>query len=664
MLLFKDVASFYLASIFFLKFCSAAPNHDLTLLDRRDDSDATANVTVSNGTATSLEPVVPPEVDPEDLAILKLDTSVTLAWAGAVTAPGSRRRLKRDEGIFSEANFTFAYPTVPLDYSTYVSGITCSIGRLTATLSPSAYKLAKKQWKGAVPIIFVTAVDGCGDDNANDFFIAKSISFSDKDKTFAARGVSAGYRDVTKHFNLKWGNVGALNLKRSIDKRDMFEPHSLHRRISKSVPIAWDINLSDRTVLGTDPSAPWDEAALLYKWGKEGGQKDDSFSKGQVAKPRTPTNPNNPSHLNSSPKRSMEERNLDHGLAMYCVDCGFGGSATIWGEIEVTTKFFRPFVKKVETRFDATFTAGLNLGMQAFVKYEKKHQQDLARIPISGFTIPALASVGPFVSLSVEAKAGIKSTGSLLMGAEVQWDDIDAKIDLLSPRNSYANNIVPSFSTRAESSGQVNIEASLGMPLKLGVGISIMSGFWKAEAVIRDTPAASLGAGFTASADTTGTNINGGCYGVAWDINFGNTLQAVVAVDGFIPVEYDLIEPLGSEPIAEGCIAYKKPAPACSTLQVITNPTIPKGQTCKKTIVLGRVLSKYNIGQSTTVKDSAACAAKCLTEKKCVSFTLSKKKACQLHNTAVKSLQLMFLPDLPNIEMFDKQCFAYKQCPA
>lgn len=191
-------------------------------LETRDDS---SNST-TNGTKTSLEPIVPPSVDPEDLFVLSLATNVTLAWAGApdnssTDSSPQRRTLKRDGGILSQALMTFAFPTIPLDHSLFVTDVSCTKGSLTGTLSANAYGFAKKEWSGASDIVFVTSVDGCGLDNQNDFFHAKSLSFSDSDKSFTATGSSAAFTDVAEHLNLKWGNIGSTPAKRAIDKRDV-----------------------------------------------------------------------------------------------------------------------------------------------------------------------------------------------------------------------------------------------------------------------------------------------------------------------------------------------------------------------------------------------------------------------------------------------------------
>lgn len=218
----------FAAALLFGNPSSAAPHANearypsVPRLNNRDDS---FNST-TNDTKASLEPIVPPSVDQNDIFVLSLTTNVTLAWAGSASNSSSdsspqRRMLKRDGGILSQALMTFAYPTIPLDHSLYVSDVSCTKGSLTGTLSDNAYGFAKKEWTGATDIVFVTSVDGCGLDNQNDFFHATSVTFSDSNKSFTASGSSAALKDVALHLNLKWGDVGSTQVKRAVDKRDV-----------------------------------------------------------------------------------------------------------------------------------------------------------------------------------------------------------------------------------------------------------------------------------------------------------------------------------------------------------------------------------------------------------------------------------------------------------
>jgi hypothetical protein len=216
------------AAILFGNPSSAAPHVNearypsVPRLNARDDS---SNST-TNGTKTSLEPIVPPSVDQDDLFVLSLATNITLAWAGSPSNSSTdsspqRRMLKRDGAILSQAATTFAYPTIPLDHSSFVFDVSCTKGSLTATLSDNAYGFAKKEWTGAPNIVFVTSVDGCGLDNQNDFFHATSISFSDSNKSFTATGSSAAFKDVALDLNLQFGSAGTAPVKRAADKRDV-----------------------------------------------------------------------------------------------------------------------------------------------------------------------------------------------------------------------------------------------------------------------------------------------------------------------------------------------------------------------------------------------------------------------------------------------------------
>jgi hypothetical protein len=207
----------FLLILLFVFSAYAAPGADIPRFDRRDDADATA----SSDNSTTLEPVVPPAVDPKDFSIFELDTNVMLAWAGSPgSEPGSKRMRRRDDGVFSQANFTFQYPVVPLDHSKFVSTVTCTTGTLTGVISSTAaYNYAKSQWKDGKKILFITSADGCGEDHSNDLFLAKSITFADDTKTFTAKGDSTEYKEVYEHFSLKWGPLGTLNVRRALDKR-------------------------------------------------------------------------------------------------------------------------------------------------------------------------------------------------------------------------------------------------------------------------------------------------------------------------------------------------------------------------------------------------------------------------------------------------------------
>jgi hypothetical protein len=253
---------------------------------------------------------------------------------------------------------------------------------------------------------------------------------------------------------------------------------------------------------------------------------------------------------------TLSERELTYGLTLYCVECGFSGSASLAGKIDVG--FFE--IETAQVQFNMNFKAGLNLGLKAFVKYEKSWETDLVTLDLPAFSIPVILSVGPFIGLSVEAKMEIEATGTLLIGSSVEWENVDILIDLLDSDNSHSNGLTPVFKPRTEAAGELSMSASLGLPVSVGIALDVFL-FYEAKAGIKDTPSVVLEGGFSASAELNDdgeieTSIEGDCYGIAWNVHFENALDAFIDADGFDPLEFPLIEPLKSDPIAEGCIGY------------------------------------------------------------------------------------------------------------
>ncbi|KAH7151622.1 hypothetical protein DER46DRAFT_629357 [Fusarium sp. MPI-SDFR-AT-0072] len=523
MMLTKHLISFIVFPFFILR-VSAAPSHDLPILNRRDD----ANATSTSDNSTTLEPIIPPEVDPKDFSVFALDKQVTLAWAGTPDSePGSKRMRKRDNAIFSQANFTFRYPFIPLDHSIFVSSISWTKGALSGMISNSAaYNYAKTQWKGAGKIIFITSVDGCGEDHANDLFLSQSITFNDTTKTFTAKGSTTEYADVYERFKLDFGKIGTLN---------MFESHVLEKRVSKTWSYECSQYLNNEEILGTDEDSPWENAAKLIEWGYEGGEEDDSYAKGEVADPN--------GHHKRWENATLAERDFSYGLILYCVECGFGGG-----------------IKSAQIQFNAQFKAGLNLGLKAFVEYEKEWTYPVAEFSPCNFGIPLLCTVGPFIGPDVQAGMTIEATGNLLIGASVEWQNIDILIYLLDSSHSHSNGLTPALTHRTEATGELKMEASLGLPASVGVKLNVLAGLWSAKGGGVDMPSVVLEGSVEVSATVTDdgeilADFDGDCYGIAWNIHFENSLGAFVTI-GKSTTTIPLIDPLKSDPIAQGCIGY------------------------------------------------------------------------------------------------------------
>ncbi|KAL7757008.1 hypothetical protein ACKLNR_014001 [Fusarium oxysporum f. sp. zingiberi] len=154
----------------------------------------------------------------------------------------------------------------------------------------------------------------------------------------------------------------------------------------------------------------------------------------------------------------------------------------------------------------------------------------------------------------------IEATGTLLIGASVEWENIDILIDLVNSGNSHTNGLTPVFKHTAEATGELKMEASLGLLASVGVELKLLSGLWEAKGGVVDTPSVVLEGSFEMSATVTDdgeilADRDGDCYGIAWNIHFKNSLDAFVTI-GKSTTTIPLIDPLKSDPIAQGCIGY------------------------------------------------------------------------------------------------------------
>ncbi|EXK26415.1 hypothetical protein FOXG_17402 [Fusarium oxysporum f. sp. lycopersici 4287] len=290
----------------------------------------------------------------------------------------------------------------------------------------------------------------------------------------------------------------------------MFEPHRLDKRASKTWTYEWDQYLDK--YFGTDEDAPWPNAAKLIEWASEGGEENDSYAKGEVSDP------------NGHHKRW----------------CGFGGKAALTGTVEVS---LFGGIEVAQILFNAQFKAGLNFGLKAFVKYEKEWTIQLAR-----------SVLGALARMTIEA------TGTLLIGASVEWENIGILIDLVDSGNNHTNGLTSVFKHTTEATGELKMEASLGLPASVGVELKLLSGLWKAKGGVVDTSSVVLEGSFKMSATVTDdgeilADVDGDCHGIAWNIHFENSFDAFLTI-GKSTTTIPLIDALKSDPIAQGCIGY------------------------------------------------------------------------------------------------------------
>ncbi|TXB96394.1 hypothetical protein FocTR4_00015844 [Fusarium oxysporum f. sp. cubense] len=173
--------------------------------------------------------------------------------------------------------------------------------------------------------------------------------------------------------------------------------------------------------------------------------------------------------------------------------------------------------------------------LKGFVTYEKEWTYLIGEINPWSLGIALLCTVGPYIGLDVKAGMSIEATGTLLIGASVEWENIDILIDLVNSGNSHTNDLTPVFKHTAGATGELKMEASLGLLASVGVELKLLSRLWEAKRGVVDTPSVVLEGSFEMSATVTDdgenlANIDGDCYGIAWNIHFENSFNAFVTI--------------------------------------------------------------------------------------------------------------------------------------
>lgn len=195
-------------------------------------------------------------------------------------------------------------------------------------------------------------------------------------------------------------------------------------------------------------------------------KEDDSYKKGEVS---SKDGHHKRSNNSSVAVRGTSETEFDYGLALYCVDCGTEGDFVISGTLSAGISG----VTECSMRLHGTMQFGLNLGLNAYVKYSNDWKSKQKALDIYKIGVPGIATFSPYIGIQLSAGFGFEASGQILLGATAIWDDIDMQIDLASSSNSHANGLVPRFEKRAEAKGELEVTAYVGLPIELGVRMQV-----------------------------------------------------------------------------------------------------------------------------------------------------------------------------------------------
>lgn len=123
-----------------------------------------------------------------------------------------------------------------------------------------------------------------------------------------------------------------------------------------------------------------------------------------------------------------------------------------------------------------------------FAEYDLTTEHDLFTVSLPGFTIPDIVTLGPSLSLGVSADLAIQAEGQYFIGAGLIWSDITSVLNLIDHASSTHSGWTPTHNYSASFDGDVTITSTLGMPVTLEFGLNILSGTYKKDAKLIDTP--------------------------------------------------------------------------------------------------------------------------------------------------------------------------------
>ncbi|CAO2651386.1 Nn.00g039560.m01.CDS01 [Neocucurbitaria sp. VM-36] len=239
-------------------------------------------------------------------------------------------------------------------------------------------------------------------------------------------------------------------------------------------------------------------------------------------------------------------------LSIYCVKCGLSGSAKVAGKLTIKGTEVQEGTIDVEMNMEV----GLGIGVYAQYLHKETFENNLFNVPVSPFTIGVL-TIGPYISIGTRATFMVNATGTALARADLKFAKAKFSYDFKKGTSSQIG-FAPQFVPKFEAEGEIELEATFGVPVALKVGLSTLKGCKRCEAAIgiEDYPHIKASAKFALEASRGGENktltgenatgIEGGvktinnCTGIYAALTIGNTVSMVFNGFGFIEQQIDL----------------------------------------------------------------------------------------------------------------------------
>lgn len=425
-----------------------------------------------------LSPYVHPDTDTTDPDHVKPKMNHTLHYA-----EGQRR---------AEVNFDFHHPTVPLEYISAVKDITCpSDSDLHLTFDNSdLFDKATDDWpKSGSLFNLIDNTEGCGKSAQRTFFQVQTYTMNKDTLSVQAKGkqLSASDPEIVNSFTANWGHVRPTSTTTDTSMITT-APDPKEKRCNF---LGCGI-LSKIESKASDVVSEGEGEFSKIKTKAEGLLPTGVFSKASTINvDLAPTETKSPSPWGDA----VNMQTVD-GVTVWCIDCGMHGDILLDGSLSVglTTPFLKAGSINVEAQ---DFKIPMTFGFQAENAKlgRKSFTFTILDIGIPGFSIPDVFVIGPQFTVGVSFTVALSASGNLEAGVNMAWPDAKAHLDLVdsNPDASTNDGWTPTVDKVFNvSDGQLAINGSLGVPLGIGIGISIADGKLNKSISITDTPSIEL----------------------------------------------------------------------------------------------------------------------------------------------------------------------------
>lgn len=292
-------------------------------------------------------------------------------------------------------------------------------------------------------------------------------------------------------------------------------------------------------------SSPWGPAYLLHSFGGSSKKKrsNSSTSKSSTG---TPTKTSSPT--SSTTKPSNTKKSVD----VFCVNCGVKGVTDYSGSAEFS---LQNGVTQLQFAMNGSLQFSIAIGLDAEFKYTMP-QQTMNLIPPQGapiLEIEGVITIGPILELQATLNGDITAGGQILAGATMTIPQFSTNFDFVNTANSYArgfdNSTIQKFFAAA---GEVGVEAIVGLPFSIGVGIAIPAVKFDKQIKVVNTPSitaqAEFAAGITLGSAAPNLTDQTCLNGINWAVTFDNELDL-----NFFGLKTWSLYNYAPPPLSEGC---------------------------------------------------------------------------------------------------------------